>query len=189
MKHQIILGVKDRREERLKYITYREIEIAKSVGIVDDTLYNNLDYYLTYIKYSRQQENSGRITYFLSERNGKGLGEVCIVMTDINNTRVEIDTFPIGSVAGVNEEWRKIVFQIIEGSLEVLITSDATNKVERKALIEDPRPPSNNSPIEEWFQYKYHMGRRFTHKSLANATGYTEGSIRQKYALWKKSYE
>lgn len=47
-----------------------------------------------------------------------------------------------------------------------------------------PTRPSAGATREEWFRYKLHLGRRFTHKDLAKELGYAEGYVRKLYAEW-----
>jgi hypothetical protein len=198
MPRRLILGLPGPREIRKQFTTYREHTITRVLAAADDALHEHLCYCLQYITFKRYVITTGRISYPLQEYNGDGQAEIALVVEDLTTTRVEVDTFPVGSVVPttpeIHQRWRALVFRIVDMWLEKLDAETVPTPSERRKTKVSVRQlqqikPTVGASREEWFAYKRQMGRKFTHKDLAAELSLAPAYVRQLYADWLATVE
>lgn len=186
MARRLIIGLPGSREFRKQFSSYFEHWVACMLGVADDSLDQHLRSYLQYITYKRSVITSGRIGFLLLERDGDSRATVDLVVERESTTRIEVDTYPVGSSTDISEQWYPFVVEIIQAWLvrfEVSLEESTRVSVHPPQQLTQPGP---GSPREAWFEYKRQMGRAFTHNQLADALGLSPVYVRQIYSNWKK---
>lgn len=122
MSNSIIAGRPGTREMRREFTSYREYILPMALEAADDSLYEFLQYCIEYISFQRYETKTRRISYGIVSRSQSRNAEIDLVIEHYDQVRVEIDTFPVGSIVPKLQEeqdrWQEFVFQLLQKWIE-----------------------------------------------------------------------
>jgi hypothetical protein len=154
MRKTFLVGLPTPREIQQQLVSYREYNLPIVLARADDLLQRFLQYLLQEVSFQRYEMNTGRITYVISSRVQNKRAEVSLVVDNNQQTRLEVDTFPVGSIAPQTQEeqqlWQEFMFRVAEKWIEKNDLRPSSNTTVSTNIV---RPETLSECIDNFVKY------------------------------------